>query len=132
MAKRAVSSDKLPGVFGNYSSAVVVGDMMFLAGHGPFDVDKKLVGEGDITAQTRKTLENIRILLTENGFQMNDVVRATVYLQHIEDWGRLNAVFGEFFTAPYPARCVVACQLNGFLVEIECTAIRGCSGAKDG
>ncbi len=130
MKKRAVSSDKLPGVFGNYSSAIVVGDMMFLAGHGPFDVNKKLVGEGDIVAQTRKTLDNIRILLTENDFHMDDVVRATVYLQDIGDWGKLNAVFGEFFTAPFPARCVVACQLNGFLVEIECTAIRNCSGTK--
>lgn len=128
MKKRAVSSDKLPGVFGNYSSAVVVGDMMFLAGHGPFDVNQQLVGAGDIVAQTRKSLDNIRILLTENGFAMDDVVRATVYLEHIEDWGKLNAVFGEFFTAPFPARCVVACRLNGFLVEIECTAVRGAGG----
>lgn len=124
MSKRAVTSEKVPAVSGNYSSAVVVGNMMFLAGHGPFDVDQQLVGEGDIVVQTRKSLDNIRILLEENGFEMNDVVRATVYLQDIGDWAKFNEVFGEFFTVPYPARCVVACQLNGFLVEIECTAVR--------
>lgn len=125
MGKKAVTSDRLPGVFGNYSSAVVVGDMMFLAGHGPYDAEQNLVGEGDVRAQTRKALDNIRILLTENGFDMDDVVRATVYLQNIEDWSAFNEAFGEFFNPPYPARCVVGCQLNGFLVEIECTAVRG-------
>ena len=124
MGKIEVTSERVPAPFGNYSSAVVAGNMMFLAGHGPFDVNRQLVGEGDIAAQTRKSLDNIRILLEENGFAMDDVVRATVYLQNIGDWGKFNEVFGEFFSAPYPARCVVACNLNGFLVEIECTAVR--------
>lgn len=124
MGKVEVTSGKVPAPFGTYSSAVVIGNMMFLAGHGPFDAKKRLVGAGDIVLQTRKSLDNIRILLEENGFAMDDVVRATVYLQNIEDWRKFDEVFGEFFSAPYPARCVVACSLNGFLVEIECTAVR--------
>jgi len=55
---------------------------------------------------------------------MDDVVRSTVYLSDIGHWGLFNETYGHHFTQPFPARTVVACQLNGFLVEIECTAVR--------
>ena len=125
MTKIAVGSDKMHSPFGNYSTAILKGNMMFLSGCGPFDVDKQLVGKDDIVAQTHQTMKNLRALLEDNGFSMDDVVRSTVYLSDIELWGKFNETYGQHFQEPYPARTVVACQLNGFMVEIECTAVKG-------
>lgn len=122
--KIGVSSDRVPAVFGPYSSAVVAGDIMFISGNAGYDKNQKLVGEGDVKAQTRQALENIRSILEDNGFQMDDIVRSTVYLSDIALWGDFNEAYQEFFQKPYPARTCVGCQLNGFLVEIECTAVR--------
>ncbi|MBP1993207.1 RidA family protein [Paenibacillus eucommiae] len=124
MGKQAVHSGRVPTAFGNYSTAIRHGNMLFLAGQGPFDLERRLVGEGDLAVQIHRTMYNIRCLLEDNGFGLDDIVRSTVYLSDIADWSAFNEIYGTYFTPPYPARTVVACQLNGFLVEIECTAIR--------
>lgn len=127
MLKRAVQSSQTPRPFGCYSTAIQSGDMLFLAGQGPFDENQQLVGD-DIAQQTHRTLQNIRNVLEENGYTMDDIVRATVFLSDISNWGAFNEVYERYFTPPFPARTVVGCQLNGFLVEIECTAVRGAGG----
>jgi len=124
MTKIAVDSPHVAKPFGYYSTAVVKNNMIFLSGQGPFDENQRLVGEGDFAAQVRKTMDNIRHILEDNGFKMDDIVRSTVYLNDISNWSTFNEIYGEYFTPPYPARCVVACQLNGFMIEIECTAIK--------
>jgi 2-iminobutanoate/2-iminopropanoate deaminase len=124
MTKKAVGSDRMHTPFGNYSNAILKDKTLYCAGVGPFDVNKQLVGKDDVVAQTEETLKNLRALLEDNGFVMDDVVRSTVYLSDIAHWGLFNETYGKYFTGPYPARTVVACQLNGFLVEIECTAVR--------
>ncbi|MFK7693182.1 RidA family protein [Paenibacillus sp. HJGM_3] len=123
-SKQAVDSPHVAPVFGYYSTAVLKNNMMFLSGHGPFDENQQLVGAGDFAAQVDKTMQNIRHVLEDNGFEMDDIVRSTVYLNDIANWSVFNEIYGRYFTAPYPARCVVACELNGFDIEIECTAIR--------
>jgi 2-iminobutanoate/2-iminopropanoate deaminase len=124
MFKKEARSDRLPNVFGPYSAAIVAGDTMYLSGQAAFDVNQKLVGEGDIKEQTRFALNNIRMLLEDNGFKMDDIVRSTVYLADIGLWADFNVVYEGFFEKPYPSRTCVGCQLNGFLVEIECIAVR--------
>lgn len=128
--KRGITSDRIPPVFGPYSSAVVVDDQIFISGNAGFDKDQKLVGEGDVKAQTRQALENIRMLLEDNGFCLDDIVRSTVYLSDISLWNDFNEAYAPFFREPYPARTCVGCQLNGFLVELECTAVRGRGASK--
>ena len=121
--KRGISSEKIPAVFGPYSSAVVVGNQIYISGNAGYDKDQKLVGEGDVKKQTWQALQNIKMLLEDNGFQMDDIVRSTVFLSDISLWSDFNEVYAQFFQKPYPARTCVGCQLNGFLVEIECTAV---------
>lgn len=123
MKKQQLTSAGVHGPFGSYSSAIRKGDTMYLAGFGPFDIDKNLAGN-NITEQTHQTMRNIQYFLEDNGFHMDEVVRATVYLQDIADWAVFNEIFGQYFSSPYPARTVVSCQLNGFLVEVECTAVK--------
>ena len=124
MSKIEIKTPDAHAPFGNYSAAVVKDNMLFLSGFGPFDAQQRLVGEGDFEAQVRQTMENIRIVTEAAGFKMDDIVRSTVYVADISQWGRFNEIYGEYFTPPYPARCVVQCQLNGFLIEIECTAVK--------
>lgn len=124
MSKIEIKTPDAHAPFGYYSAAVQKGNMLFLSGFGPFDKNQKLVGEGDFDAQARLTMENIRIVTEAAGFTMDDIMRSTVYLADIKHWARFNEIYGEYFNAPYPARCVVECNLNGFLIEIECTAIR--------
>lgn len=125
MYKKGVGSSRLPDVFGPYSTAVVAGDTMYLSGQAAYDVNQKLMGEGDIKEQTRFALNNIKMLLEDNGFAMDDIVRSTVYLADIALWADFNTVYKTFFAKPYPSRTCVGCQLNGFLVELECIAVRG-------
>lgn len=125
MTKQAIESPHVAKSFGYYSTAVLKNNMMFLSGHGPFDENQQLVGENDFEAQAHKTMQNIRHVLEDNAFTMDDIVRSTVYLSDISNWEAFNEIYGQYFTAPYPARCVVACHLNGFMIEIECTAIKG-------
>ncbi len=120
---KGISSYSIPPVFGPYSSGVQAGDLLFVSGNAGFDVNQKLVGD-DIKTQTTKALENIKILLEDNGFSMDDIVRSTVYLSDIALWNDFNEAYEPFFKKPYPARTCIGCQLNGFLVEIECTAVR--------
>lgn len=122
--KKEVVSAAVHAPFGHYSAAVLKGDTMYLSGFGPFDAQQRLVGN-DIREQTHQTMRNIVNLLEENGFQPDDIVRSTVFLSDIADWAAFNEVYGQYLTAPFPARTVVACQLNGFLVEVECTAVKG-------
>ncbi|MCD9026246.1 RidA family protein [Cohnella silvisoli] len=125
MTKQAIESSHVAKPFGAYSTAVLKGDMLFLSGHGPFDENQQLIGKDDFAIQTHKTMQNIRYVLEDNGFHMDDIVRSTVYLSDISHWVTFNEIYGQYFNPPYPTRCVVECKLNGFMVEIECTAIKG-------
>lgn len=130
--KQEISSPRIPPVFGPYSSAVAAGDILFVSGNAGYDREQNLVGEGDVKAQTRQALENIRMLLEDHGFCMDDIVRSTVYLSDIALWADFNEAYEPFFKRPFPARTCVGCQLNGFLVEIECTAVRTGAGKERG
>ena len=124
MSKIEIKTDQVHAPFGFYSAAVQKGNMLFISGFGPFDANQKLVGEGDFEAQAYCTMDNIKKTAEAAGFKMDDIMRSTVYLADIAHWSTFNKIYGEYFTAPYPARCVVECNLNGFLIEIECTAIK--------
>ena len=124
MSKQAMAFDNVQAPFGNYSVAVKKGNMLFISGMGPFDANQQLVGDGDIEVQTHETMKNIQMVLEQSGFSMDDVVRSTVYLSDIGNWAKFNAIYGQYFRAPFPARCVVECKLNGFMIEIECTAMK--------
>jgi 2-iminobutanoate/2-iminopropanoate deaminase len=122
MKKQALST-RVHAPFGPYSVAIEKKGMLFLSGQGPFDPDQNLIGE-TIEQQTVQTMENIKSILVENNYHMDDVVKVTVYLQDIKMWGAFNVIYKTYFSDPMPARTAVSCQLNGFLVEIEAIAVK--------
>jgi len=80
----------------------------------------------DITTQTKQSLTNVKNILEAAGYSLNDVVKTTVLLADIADFAAMNAVYAEFFTAPFPARAAfqAACLPKNALVEIECVAVK--------
>jgi 2-iminobutanoate/2-iminopropanoate deaminase len=110
-----------PRPAGNYSPAIIAGELVFVSGQVPRDPATGTMPDG-IGAQTRQVLENLRAVLATAGATLDDVVAVTAYLADIADWEEFNAIYGDVFRAPYPTRTTVGAQLHGFLVEISAIA----------
>ncbi|WP_282944703.1 RidA family protein [Cellulomonas endometrii] len=123
MTRTAVSTDAAPRPAGAYSQAVRLGDLIWTAGFGPQDPATGAVADS-VAEQTRQVLRNVRATLEAAGFTMDDVVKTTVHLADLADFAEFNAAYGEFFTAPEPARTTVGSQLAGIKVEIDVVAGR--------
>ena len=98
--------------------------MVFVSGQLPIDPATGEFAGADIASQTRQSLTNIKAILESGGLSMEDVVKTTVLLQHISDFGAMNEVYGTFFAGDFPARAAfeVAALPKGALVEIEAVA----------
>ncbi len=123
--RQAVSSADAPAAIGPYSAAVRVGDLLFLSGSIPLDPATGQVVPGDITAQATRVMENIRALLAAAGANFSHVVKTTVFLADMNEFGAMNEVYATYFTAPYPARSTVqvARLPRDVRLEIEVLAV---------
>ena len=126
MPNTAIHTDLAPAAIGPYSQAVKAGNTVYVSGQLPVDPATGAFEGADITAQTRQSLTNMKNILIEAGTDMSAVVKTTVLLADIADFAAMNAVYAEFFSAPYPARAAfqVACLPKNALVEIECVAVK--------
>ena len=105
--KHAISSGDAPKAIGPYSQAVRAGDLLFLSGQVPIDPSTGQMVDGDITVQTHRVFHNLGAVLAAGGRSFADVVRATVFLADMNDFTAMNAVYGEYFSEPFPARATV-------------------------
>lgn len=119
--KQVVHTAKAPAAVGCYSQAIRVGDFLFTSGQVGFVPETGLLVEGGVSAQARQALENIKTIIEAAGACMDDVVKTTVFLTDISDFGAVNEVYGQFFQVAPPARScfAVAALPKGALVEIE-------------
>lgn len=124
--KDAVSTKDAPGAIGPYSQAVRAGNLVFLSGQIPLDPATGQLVEGDIVAQTKRVMENLRAVLAAAGCGFRDVVRSTIYLVDLAHFAKVNEVYGACFEAPFPARATVqvAALPRGAQVEIDLVAVR--------
>jgi 2-iminobutanoate/2-iminopropanoate deaminase len=101
-----------------------VGNLVYTSGQIPIDPATGVFVEGGVKEQTRQSLTNIKAILEEVGITMSHVVKTTVFMADMNDFADMNAVYAEFFSAPYPARSAVAVKTlpKGALVEIEVVA----------
>ncbi|MBR6031614.1 MAG: RidA family protein [Bacteroidaceae bacterium] len=122
--KKVISTTKAPSAIGPYSQAIQVGNLVYTSGQIPTLPATGVFAEGGIKEQTRQSLLNVKAILEEAGLTMGDVVKTTVFMADMNDFADMNAVYGEFFTEPYPARSAVAVKTlpKGALVEIEVVA----------
>jgi 2-iminobutanoate/2-iminopropanoate deaminase len=107
VGKLAVASPKAPKAIGPYSAALRAGQLLFVSGQIPLDPDAGTIVDGDIGQQTRQVLRNIAALLEAGGLSLSHVVRTTVFLADMNDFGAMNEVYRSFFSEPYPARSTV-------------------------
>ena len=124
--KKAVSTEKAPQAIGPYSQAIETDGLVFVSGQLPLDPATGSFPEG-IEAQTRQSLANARAILEAAGLTMANVVKTTVFLQDMNDFAKMNAVYAEFFPeGGYPARSAVqAARLpKDASVEIEVIAAK--------
>ena len=121
-----IHTEKAPAAIGPYSQAVKAGNLLFVSGQIPIDPATGAFAGEDIVSQTRQSLTNVQAILEEAGYNLSDVVKATVLLADMADFAAMNAVYAEFFTENCPARAAFAVKdlPKGAKVEIEVIACR--------
>jgi len=127
MGKKVIYTEKLAKPVAPYSQATLAGNTLFIAGTVATNSKGEIVGKGDIKAQTRQTLENIKAVIEAVGGTMRDVTRTTVYLTDFSNYAGMNEVYKTYFPSDPPARATVRADLVSpdFLIEIEATAVLG-------
>ena len=120
--REVIRTSEGPQPRGPYSQAIVANGFVFVAGQAPVNPSTNELELGDIRAETRRTLQNIKIILEAAGSSLRDVVRVGVFLADVKDFDAMNAVYKEFFTEDPPARTTVGAQLPKIKVEIDCIA----------
>ena len=118
--KKTISTDKAPAAIGPYSQAIEANGMVYTSGIIPVVPATGEIPEGS-APQARQVLTNLRALLEEAGCSMEDVVKTTVFIKEMNDFGAINEVYAEFFTGDYPARsCVEVARLpKDVMIEME-------------
>ena len=125
MNRNVIHTDDAPKAIGPYSQAIRVGDLVYTAGQVSIVPATGDLIAGDIEAQTRQALNNLKAVLEAAGSGLDKVVKTTVFMPALGDFARMNAVYAEFFPAQPPARSTVqvAALPKGAMVEIECVAV---------
>ena len=123
--KSAITTQAAPQAIGPYSQAVRTGQWLFCSGQIGLDPAAGEIVPGGVVAEAGRVLDNLRAVLAAAGGTLDDVVRTTIYLVDLADFGRVNEVYAQFFNAPFPARATVgvAALPRGARVEIDAIAL---------
>jgi 2-iminobutanoate/2-iminopropanoate deaminase len=125
--KKEILTQSAPAPIGPYSQAIEIGSLVFCSGQIPLDpASGQIVGEGSVEVQTNQVMKNISSVLTQAGLSFSNVVKTTIFLKNMSDFPKVNGIYAEHFTAPFPARSTVevARLPKDVLVEIEVIASR--------
>ncbi len=107
MEKEIICTDLAPQAIGTYSQAVKVGNTVYLSGQIPLVPETMAMVGGDIEAQIRRVLDNLQAVARAAGGELDDVVKLNVFLTDLTHFPVVNAVMGEYFAQPYPARAAI-------------------------
>lgn len=125
--KEIITADGAPAAIGPYSQAVLCGNTLYLSGQIAIDPATGELIKGDIERETRQVLDNIGAVLKSAGMDYDDVVQAQVFLKDLNDYGKMNKIYAEYFKKDFPARAAVqvARLPKDVSIEIMTLAIRG-------
>lgn len=123
--KKVISTDKAPAAIGPYSQAIEVNNMVYTSGVIPVNPATGEIPEG-AKAQAEQAFSNLTNLVESAGSSMDRVIKTTVFIKEMNDFGTINEVYERFFPAPFPARsCVEVARLpKDVLLEIEAVALK--------
>ena len=124
MEKKLIYTDLAPAAIGPYSQAIDLGNLVFTSGQIPVAPDGSV--SNDIVEQAHQALKNLKAVLEAAGCSMDSVVKTTVFISDMDQFGAINAVYEQYFSRPYPARsCVQVAKLpKGVGIEIEAVATK--------
>ena len=124
--KKVISTQNAPAAIGPYSQAILVNDFLFASGQLGIDPSTGEFVAGGVPEQTEQIFRNIKAVLDESGFSIDQVIKTTVFLADMADFQDMNTVYAKHFREPYPARSAVAVKTlpKNALVEIEIIANR--------
>lgn len=125
MSKQVISTTSAPGAIGPYSQAILINNLVYTSGQLGLDPVTSELPEG-VEAQAAQSLRNVEAVLAAAGTSLEHVVKTTVFLKNMDDFTKVNEVYGTFFSQPYPARSAVevARLPKDALVEIEVIALK--------
>ena len=126
MANKAIVTKLAPGAIGPYSQAIKAGDTIYVSGQLGLNPSTGSFDKDDIVTQTTQSLKNIENILQSEGYSLDDVCKTTVFLKDINEFTKMNEVYGTFFKEPYPARAAfeVKALPKDARVEIEAIAYK--------
>lgn len=127
MTRKIIQTDHAPAAIGPYSQANAAGGFLFTAGQIPLDAKTMEVVGTNAAQQTQKALENAQAVVEAGGMTLNDVIKATIFIRDMNEFGNINEVYSTFFAKNPPARSVVEVSRlpKDVLVEIELIAYSG-------
>ncbi|MCD6010288.1 MAG: endoribonuclease [Flavipsychrobacter sp.] len=125
MEKKIIRTDNAPAPIGPYNQAVQYGDTIFISGQIPIDPATGNLVQTDIKAETKQVMENLKAILTEADMSFNNVLKTSIFLMDMGQFGAVNEVYGSYFTDYAPARETV--QVAGLPkgVNVEISMIAG-------
>ncbi|WP_126244582.1 RidA family protein [Chitinophaga rhizosphaerae] len=126
MEKQIINSTNAPAPIGPYNQAVQAGNMLFISGQIALNPESGQMEQDDIIAETHRVMQNLRNILSEAGMDFSDVVKSTIFIMNMGDFGKINEVYGKYFTGYFPARetVQVAALPKGANVEISMIAVK--------
>lgn len=123
MSKTAIATEKAPAAIGPYSQGVVAGDLLFTSGQLPIDPATGKMPEGGIEERARQVFKNTLAIAEEAGASLADVVKTTVFLADMNDFQAVNAIYAEYFPAPFPARSAIQVAKLPLGADIEMESV---------
>lgn len=123
--QKVISTDKAPSAIGPYSQAIEINGMVYTSGVIPVDPATGIVAEG-VEAQAEQAFKNICNLVEASGSKVENIIKTTVFIKEMNDFGKINEIYKKYFKEPFPARsCVEVARLpKDVLLEIEAIAYK--------
>lgn len=119
--KKVISTDQAPAAIGPYSQAIEIGNLIFTSGMIPINPVTGELVTGSVEAQAEQAFTNLKNLIEASGASMDKVIKTVVFIRDMEDFGKINEIYAEYFPEPYPARsCVEVARLpKDVALEVE-------------
>lgn len=119
--KKVISTDQAPAAIGPYSQAIEIGNLIFTSGMIPINPATGELVTGSVEAQAEQAFSNLQHLIEASGSSMDKVIKTVVFIQNMEDFGKINEIYAKYFPEPYPARsCVEVARLpKDVALEVE-------------
>ena len=124
--KTAIKTNNAPAAIGPYSQAIEVNGMIYTSGMIPIDPKTGELVDGSVEQQAHQAFSNLKNLVEAAGASMDKVVKTVVFIKNMDDFSRINAIYEEYFTEPYPARsCVEVARLpKDVALEVEAVVLK--------